>query len=107
MGEIIRRLFSLVSTNRSAHKSEQSECWISGPCFPRGGAWSDYIGTLPPKQEIVEFFQQYTGDNWIGKSADFHPEMNVAGLWWRKVEGQLIEGSILNLSAAQSYRNPE
>lgn len=45
-------------------------------------------GEIPPGSRTVEFAREavvYRQPPWFGRWADFRPEFNVAGLWWREV----------------------
>ena len=50
---------------------------------PDENGWYDFTYSYPPKNVLLQF-ERRSGDldTWIGYN-DFHPEFNVAGLYWR------------------------
>jgi hypothetical protein len=45
---------------------------------------ADNAMTMPPRDRIVEYRSIWSVSPFFGKLADFDPEMNLAGLYWRE-----------------------
>lgn len=52
---------------------------------PSGEGWHRYEAIQPEAGEVVDFWRPSTGQKWFGK-AEFAPEFNIAGLFWRPIE---------------------